>query len=65
LLLAEFHFRSVSADVHPHIVGSVLSAFGINRILAAAIEAGADTLAAKQRVILHISIVPDWAVFTD
>ena len=60
MLLPEFHFRPVTANEHPHIVDSVLSAFGINRILAAAIEAGADTLKAKASVILHVSMVPDW-----
>ena len=41
----------------------MLSFLGIDRVLTTAAEAGADALAAKERVILHVFIVASWTVF--
>jgi hypothetical protein len=56
-LLAEFQFCPVRPYKHPHVPNGMLSVFGVDRVLAAAIEASADTLATKERIILHGFIV--------
>lgn len=54
----KFHLGAIAPNKHARLFDRVLSRFGVHRIFPPAVKTDSHAVEAKQRVVLHVFILP-------